>query len=69
MSATDINVLDQLIPIKTVCQRVSLSRSMVYQLIALGEFPKQTYVGTSARWSQKEISSWLEAKLAERKSA
>ena len=69
MSAADFNVLDQLIPIRTVCQRIGVSQSKVYAMVAAGEFPKPTHIGSSARWSERELQFWLNSKLAEREVA
>lgn len=61
----------RLIRLKTVLDRTGLSRSVVYELIGKGAFPKPTKAYCGARsnvWSEPEIDAFIEARMAERES-
>lgn len=59
----------ELVTLPTVLDRLKLSRSQIYALMARGEFPKPLKIGRSARWSSQELEVWVEAKLSARPSA
>jgi len=50
---------------RDVAELIGLSSSRIYQLIAVGKFPKQTrcpggnYFGGSAVWSKSEVEQWI----------
>jgi prophage regulatory protein len=49
----------QLLPLKTVMEVTSLSKSTIYRRMASGEFPKCVNLGGSCRrWRQSDIEAW-----------
>lgn len=47
-----------------------LSRSGIYQLIKLNQFPKQIKLGArSSGWIESEVLQWIDKKIVERDSA
>jgi prophage regulatory protein len=45
----------------------SISRSHIYHLAALGEFPRQVNLfGRSVRWLESEVLDWMSQRLATR---
>ncbi len=57
----------ELVTLPAVLERLKLSRSQIYALMARDEFPRPLKVGRSARWSCRELEEWIHAKLAARK--
>jgi len=58
---------DTLIRFPAVRARTSLGRSRLYELLALGRFPKPTKLGTRAvAWSESEVNAWVSDRLSER---
>ena len=54
-----LQVVDYLIPRKTVEKLSGLSRATIYRLIKSGKFPRPLSIGTgSVRWRQSDIISW-----------
>ena len=52
---------------KQVQERIGLSRSELYRLIALGRFPRPVPLGERVRaWDADEIEAWIAARIAER---
>ncbi len=51
---------ENLISLKAVAQRLSLSTRAVYRLIAAGDFPKPVKVGGSTRFYESDLASYLE---------
>ena len=52
-----------------VKKTTGLSRSGIYQLIALGAFPKQIKLGVrSSGWIESEVLEWIDEKIADRDS-
>lgn len=50
-----------------VQERTGLSRSTLYAMMAVGRFPKPIPLGLRAvGWAESEITTWLEARKAER---
>lgn len=48
-----------LLPLKTVIEVTSLSKSTIYRRMASGEFPKCVNLGGSCRrWLQADIEAW-----------
>lgn len=52
-----------LLRIGDVVASLSLSRSAIYQSVALGTFPPQVRLGGSARWIAAEVRQWLDARI------
>ncbi len=53
-----------------VKHKIGLSRSAIYQLISLGEFPKQIKLGErSSGWLDSEINQWITQRIAKRDGA
>lgn len=52
--------------IRRVIDRVSLSKSQLYVLIAQKQFPAPIKLGIrSSAWLESEIEAWMEARMAE----
>ena len=46
-----------------VCSKIGLSKSTVYRLINLGEFPApKKYSKRSARWMESTIDLWMQSR-------
>ena len=56
----------RLIPIRTVLERTSLSRTTLYQLIKEGTFPPPVKVGTASRWVEAEVEEWVQSLMQAR---
>jgi len=57
-----LQVVDYLIPRKTVEKLSGLSRATIYRLIKAGKFPRPLSIGTgSVRWRQSDIISWQQS--------
>ena len=56
----------RLLPLRSVIDRTSLSRTSIYRLQALGEFPKSVPLGGRVSWVEAEVSEWIDARVAER---
>ena len=55
-------VVDYLIPRKTVEKLSGLSRATIYRLIKLGKFPRPLSIGTgSVRWRQSDVIAWQQS--------
>jgi prophage regulatory protein len=62
----------RLIRLKAVLDRTGLSRSVVYDLMSKGEFPRpaKAYCGARSNvWPEAEIDAWVEARVADRAAA
>lgn len=72
---TDTAQLDRLIKLPEVIDHVGISRSQIYNLIAMARFPAPLKIGgsaegigsRSARWSQNQIQSWIQEQVAQGK--
>lgn len=54
----------KLIRLPEVIDRVNLSRSYIYQLISMGEFPKPIKLGARAvGWLDSEITQWIKQRV------
>ena len=52
---------DRLLRLPEVCQRVGLGKTMIYDLMADGRFPKPYKITrAAARWSECEIEDWID---------
>jgi prophage regulatory protein len=57
----------KLIRIKTVCEMTGISKSYVYQLMGLGQFPRSLQIipgGRCIAWDHKEILDWIDSRIA-----
>ncbi len=62
----------RLIRLKSVLDKTGLSRSVAYDLMGKGEFPRPAKVYSGARanvWPEAEIDAWIAARVAEREAA
>ena len=59
----------RLLHLKEVLRLTSLSRSHVYRLQGLGEFPKSVKLGARTAWIESEIESWLQERIAAHREA
>ena len=49
---------------RQVQERVNLSRSELYRLMALGRFPRAVPLGERVRaWDADEIETWIQARI------
>ncbi len=56
-----------LISMKTVLQRIPLSKTELYRRIKAGTFPKQLRLGPGrVAFAEQEVSAWIEAAAASR---
>lgn len=52
---------DRLLARREVERRVGLVKSRIYELIAVGRFPRPLRIGPqSVRWRESEIAAWIE---------
>jgi prophage regulatory protein len=64
--------MEKLIRIKCVLERVPVSRSQLYNMIAAGKFPKPIHIGggQAAFWAESELDEWIQLQIdVERKAA
>lgn len=55
-------IVDYLIPRKTVEKLSGLSRATIYRLIKSGKFPRPLSIGTgSVRWRQSDVIAWQQS--------
>lgn len=60
MSASTHYRPPRIIRLKEVLQRTGLSRSTVYERVAVGGFPKQVRLGGhSVGWVESEVDDWI----------
>lgn len=66
--AMPIAASDELIRLPDVEAIVGLRRSRIYRMLSDpdGGFPKPAKIGSSSRWSKREVHEWIAARLAER---
>jgi prophage regulatory protein len=54
----------KLLRLPSVKESVALSRTSIYRLISLGQFPKPINLGARAvAWLQCDIDSWIQSKV------
>ena len=56
----------RLLHIREVLARTSFSRTHVYRLMGLGQFPKSVKLGARTAWIESEIQEWIDARIEER---
>lgn len=65
----EINSGFRIIRIDEVCDRLQLSRSWIYQQIALDQFPRPISLGSRAvGWVESEVDDWLGHRIAQSRS-
>lgn len=56
-----------ILSIKTVCQRIGVSRSKLWQMTSQGRFPKLVAIdGKRKGYVDEEVTAWIKARIAER---
>lgn len=55
-----------LLSLPTLCQRIGLCRSNIYQQIQAGKFPEPVKIGRSSRWLASEIHAWVHTQACAR---
>ena len=64
------NGTDALIDVSEVSRIAGISRTEVWRQVKAGTFPKPTRLGTRCtRYSMREVSDWVQQRLAERVAA
>lgn len=58
-----------LLRFSAVSERVSLSRTTIYEFVKAGSFPAPVKTGRGSRWLSSEVSAWISARAAARPSA
>lgn len=58
--------LERFLTRKDIEGLLGLSKSYIYRMISEGEFPRPVHIGSAARWSEREVREWQEAKLNQR---
>jgi prophage regulatory protein len=54
----------KLLRLPRVKESVALSRTSIYRLISLGQFPKPINLGARAvAWLESDIDSWIQSKV------
>ncbi|HAR45708.1 MAG TPA: AlpA family transcriptional regulator [Nitrospiraceae bacterium] len=60
----------QLLRLPQVRKIVPYSRSEIYRLISLGQFPRQIRLGARAvAWDADEVQAWVQSRIDPRKAA
>lgn len=49
-----------------VLGRVGIAKSTLYLRISAGTFPKPVHLGSSVRWVESEINSWIQDQMKQR---
>lgn len=52
-----------------VLARVGMAKSTLYLRISAGKFPKPVHLGSSVRWVESEIDSWIQDQMEQRDQA
>jgi len=56
----------QFLRLKEVIQRTTYSRTRIYELMKLREFPTQIHLGSRAvGWLESDIEEWVSQKISE----
>ena len=56
----------RLLHLREVLRLTSLSRSTVYRLMGLGQFPKSVPLGGRVAWVEAEVTEWIDDRVAVR---
>lgn len=57
---------DSLLTLGEVMERTALARPTIYRWARQGAFPAPCKCGASSRWSAREVSAWIAARLEAR---
>lgn len=57
---------DRLIPLTKARETIGVSRSKFYLLLAEADFPARVKIGRNNYFSERELQSWIRAKLVAR---
>ncbi|MEJ2705600.1 MAG: hypothetical protein P8Z79_24440 [Sedimentisphaerales bacterium] len=58
---------DKLLTVKTLAERLSLSKRQIHRLNSAGRLPKPLRIGGSIRWSSDTICRWLSLSAPDRR--
>jgi prophage regulatory protein len=59
-----VSTTRRLLRLPEVKQKVGLSRTAIYRLIAEGQFPRQVCIGPrTVAWCQDELEAWIERRI------
>ena len=63
-----VALFQRLLPIKQVSDRVGLSRSTIYDMMARNEFPRPVDTSSThtVRWVESEVNNWITERIKER---
>ncbi len=65
MSANQNALEDRLLTIKDVCDKLSLSKTKIYNMIRSNEFPAGHQLGARCtRWPLSKVENWMRERLA-----
>lgn len=53
----------RLINLDEVREKLSMSRSTVYRLVAGSDFPPPVKIGTASRWPEHLVDEWLASRI------
>jgi len=57
----------KLLTLKEVMEKTSFKKSTIYKFIKTKDFPKPLKIGTSSRWLENEVDSWIKHQITERR--
>ncbi|WP_170343490.1 helix-turn-helix transcriptional regulator [Ruegeria arenilitoris] len=60
---------ERLLAYPEVVKIVGFKRTKIYEMMNNGEFPKPIKIGRASRWSQSELTDWIEGQKAARLAA
>jgi prophage regulatory protein len=64
MSVSQYESEDRFLTIKDVCDKLSLSKTKIYNMIRQNEFPPGTQLGARCtRWPLSEVQKWMQQRL------
>ncbi|MFU8886900.1 MAG: helix-turn-helix transcriptional regulator [Cyanobacteriota bacterium] len=59
-----VSTTRRLLRLPEVKQKVGLSRTAIYRLIAEGQFPRQVCIGPrTVAWCQHDLEAWIEQRI------
>lgn len=62
--------MQKLVRLPEIIARTSLSRSTIYEMMALGRFPRPVKLNLRSNgWIEDEINDWLDSRIADREAA
>lgn len=63
---TNSSQSDNLVDLKQACKKTSLSKSRIYELLKVGQFPAKIKLGRTTRFSENELNQWIADAKAQR---